>query len=77
MVILTFEVAVDCDDESADEFGDEMAHWLEDSWFNGEDIVGVSYVGKNRVRKLENELNTYKSGNRLLKATLDGVRKHE
>lgn len=40
---LNFEVIINVHSEYADELGKDLAKWLEESWFNGEDILEVKY----------------------------------
>lgn len=40
---LTFEITCHVHDECADDLGKEMAIFLQESWFNGEDILEVEY----------------------------------
>lgn len=40
---LVFEVTVDTELDK-DSLGEELAVFLEESFFNGEDVVGVEYV---------------------------------
>lgn len=42
---LHFDVTVHVHDECADDLGDELAAWLLESWFNGEDMIDVEYKG--------------------------------
>ena len=44
-VKLNFDITIECHDESADELGKDMAFWLEESWFNGEDVLDVEFMG--------------------------------
>jgi len=41
---LTFEVICYVHDENADDLGKDLAKFLEESWFNGEDILEVNYL---------------------------------
>ena len=42
---LHFSVTVECDNNSADDLGKDLAIFLQESFFNGEDIVEVEYNG--------------------------------
>ena len=46
---LHFDVTVHVHDECADDLGDELAAWLLESWFNGEDMIDVEYKGHNVI----------------------------
>ena len=51
IVKLNFEVICECDG-NPDELGEELAAWLQESWFNGEDVLEVNYKGslnENRI----------------------------
>ena len=41
---LTFEVTCHVHDENADDLGKDLAAWLKESWFNGEDVLDVEYI---------------------------------
>ena len=41
---LYFKVTVHVHDELADELGEDLAVFLEESWFNGEDVIEVKYL---------------------------------
>ena len=40
---LNFEITVNVQDEPVDELGNELATFLQESWFNGEDVLEVKY----------------------------------
>ena len=42
---LHFDVEVHVHDECADDLGKDLARFLEESWFNGEDVISVKYKG--------------------------------
>ena len=42
---LSFVVTCHVHDECADELGEDLAAWLLESWFNGEDMINVEYKG--------------------------------
>lgn len=42
IVKLNFEVICECDG-NPDELGRDLAAWLQESWFNGEDVLEVNY----------------------------------
>lgn len=42
---LKFEVTCHVHDECADDLGNDLAKFLEESWFNGEDVLEVEYKG--------------------------------
>lgn len=44
-VKLKFEVSVKCDSDVADDLGKDLAAWLLESWFNGDDVIDVEYAG--------------------------------
>ena len=44
IVKLHFEITCECDGD-CDELGRELATFLQESWFNGEDILEIKYVG--------------------------------
>ncbi|MBQ2654114.1 MAG: hypothetical protein IJF83_11200 [Methanobrevibacter sp.] len=46
---LKFEVSVHVHDECADGLGEDLAKFLEESWFNGEDVLEVIYTGHDVV----------------------------
>ena len=46
---LKFEVEVHVHDECADDLGNDLAKFLQESWFNGEDVLDVRYVGHDVV----------------------------
>ena len=41
---LHFTIACYVHDENADELGKDLAKFLEESWFNGEDVLEVEYL---------------------------------
>lgn len=41
---LHFTITCYVHDECADELGKDLAKWLLESWFNGEDVIDVEYV---------------------------------
>jgi len=41
---LTFDVTCHVHDECADDLGKDLAVFLEESFFNGEDIIEVEYI---------------------------------
>ena len=41
--VLTFEITCHVHDECAEDLGKDLATFLEESWFNGEDVIGVEY----------------------------------
>ena len=43
-VKLMFECIVECDPDYADSLGKDLASWLEESWFNGEDVIEVKFI---------------------------------
>ena len=44
-VNLNFEVLVECEVEYADDLGKDLATFLRESFFNGEDVIDVNYKG--------------------------------
>lgn len=44
VVKLHFKLTVECQEELADDLGEDLAKWLLESWFNGEDVLDVEYV---------------------------------
>ena len=42
---LKFSVACHVHDECANDLGEDLARFLEESWFNGEDVLEVEYIG--------------------------------
>lgn len=46
---LTFEVTCHVHDECADDLGKDLARWLKESWFNGEDVLDVEYIKYNII----------------------------
>ena len=44
LVKLQFDVTVECHDELASDLGYDLAKWLRESWFNGEDVLDVEFV---------------------------------
>ena len=42
---LHFSITVECDSNSADDLGKDLAIFLQESFFNGEDVVEVVYTG--------------------------------
>jgi len=45
MVDLTFEVTVCCEEEEAKDLGGDLAVFLQESFFNGEDVFVVEFKG--------------------------------
>lgn len=43
-VKLIFECAVRCSPEYAEDLGKDLALWLRESWFNGEDVIDVEFI---------------------------------
>ena len=41
---LNFDVTVECHDELASDLGKDLAVWLKESWFNGEDVLDVEFI---------------------------------
>ena len=41
---LLFEVTIEADPIDADELGSDLAVFLQESFFNGEDIIEVEYI---------------------------------
>ena len=50
---LKFGIFVNVNSEDADEVGKELAAFLRESFFNGEDVVEVSYLGHEVIKKEE------------------------
>ncbi len=46
---LTFEITCHIHDECADDLGKDLARWLKESWFNGEDVLDVEYIKYNII----------------------------
>lgn len=46
---LHFAITCHVHDENADELGKELAVFLQESWFNGEDVLEVEYKGHDVV----------------------------
>ena len=46
---LHFMVTVQVHSECADDLGDDLAVFLKESWFNGEDVLDVEYSGHDVV----------------------------
>jgi len=78
-VKLKFECIVECSYKYADELGRAIVHDIHNEWDNGVDYLDWVFTGselvefdyKERIMELENELNTYKSANKLLKKELE------
>lgn len=45
IIKLKFELVCECPEEEAQDLGDDLAAFLQESWFNGEDVLEVQYVG--------------------------------
>lgn len=43
LVKLKFNVLLYCHDELVSDLGEDLARWLEESWFNGEDVLEVEF----------------------------------
>ena len=82
LVRLKFECIVECDPEYADELGSDIATDLLNEWDNGDDYLDWIYQGfelqlfgceklYNKIHELEQELDTYKTANKLLKKSLE------
>lgn len=41
---LNFNITVECQEESAKDLGRDLAVFLRESWFNGEDVLNVEFV---------------------------------
>lgn len=41
---LNFDVTVEVHDECAEDLGKDLATFLKESWFNGEDVLDVEFV---------------------------------
>ena len=50
-IALKFDVIIEYEKEHADELGKELAVFLEESFFNGEDVLNVKYVGHELNKK--------------------------
>ena len=44
LVKLNFNITVECHDELAKGLGEDLAVWLKESWFNGEDVLDVEFI---------------------------------
>lgn len=44
LVKLNFDVTVECHEELANDLGNDLAIFLKESWFNGEDVLDVEFV---------------------------------
>ena len=42
---LHFDVSIHVHSECADDLGEDLAKWLFESWFNGDDVLEVEYKG--------------------------------
>lgn len=49
-VALKFEIIVDVDENQATDLGGELAFFLQESWFNGEDVLEVKSKGWERIK---------------------------
>ncbi len=41
---LSFEITCNVHDENAEDLGKDLAVWLRESWFNGEDVLDVEFI---------------------------------
>ena len=41
---LNFNITCEVHDECARDLGEDLAVWLKESWFNGEDVLDVEFV---------------------------------
>ncbi len=82
LVRLKFECLVECSSEYADDLGSDIATDLLCEWDNGVDYLEWLYCGHElqvygceklymRIHELENELDTYKTANKVLKKSLE------
>ncbi len=44
LVKLNFDVTCHVHDECARDLGEDLARWLRESWFNGEDVIDVEFI---------------------------------
>ena len=44
LIKLNFDITVECHEESANDLGEDLARWLRESWFNGEDVIDVEFI---------------------------------
>ena len=44
LIKLNFDITVECHDECVSDLGKDLANWLKESWFNGEDVLDVEFV---------------------------------
>ena len=44
LIKLKFDVTVEVHDECAESLGKDLAVFLKESWFNGEDVLDVEFV---------------------------------
>lgn len=44
LIKLNFDITVECHDELAKDLGEDLALWLKESWFNGEDVLDVEFI---------------------------------
>ena len=44
LVKLNFDITVECHDELSSDLGKDLAVWLKESWFNGEDVLDVEFI---------------------------------
>ena len=42
---LNFSIVCECPEDEAQDLGEDLAAFLQESWFNGEDVLEVRYVG--------------------------------
>lgn len=43
LIKLHFEITYNVHDENAEDLGRDLAKWLRESWFNGEDVLDVEF----------------------------------
>ena len=44
LVKLNFSVTCEVDKDYAEDLGKDLAKWLRESWFNGEDVIDVEFI---------------------------------
>ena len=44
VIKLNFDIVIKCENKCASDLGKDLASWLKESWFNGEDVLDVEFV---------------------------------
>lgn len=49
LIALKFSIMCECPEEEAQDLGEDLAAFLQESFFNGEDVLTVEFVGSENL----------------------------